>query len=121
MRERYGLAWPSLKVPDDNTTPELRPAIPLRGQNLLLARRLVEIGVPFVNVYDFKVHGHAWPRFKLVADPEPASVCAGAALGYRVVDLCFETGAVNRDKAFRLSRGTGADGYSDSDSKDNLY
>jgi hypothetical protein len=60
VRERYGLAWPSLKVPDDNTTPELRPAIPLRGQNLLLARRLVEIGVPFVNVYDFKVQGANW-------------------------------------------------------------
>jgi hypothetical protein len=60
VRERYGLAWPTLKVPDDNTTPELRPAIPLRGQNLLLARRLVEIGVPFVNVYDFKVQGANW-------------------------------------------------------------
>src|SRR5262249_27481282 len=26
----------------------------LRGQNLLLARRLVEAGVPFVNIYDFR-------------------------------------------------------------------
>jgi hypothetical protein len=60
VRQRYGLDWPRLKVPDDNTTPELRPAIPLRGQNLLLARRLVEIGVPFVNVYDFKVQGANW-------------------------------------------------------------
>lgn len=32
----------------------------LRGQNLLLARRLVEAGVPFVNVYDFKQQGQNW-------------------------------------------------------------
>ena len=34
--------------------------MPLRGQNLLLARRLVEAGVPFVNVYDFRVQGANW-------------------------------------------------------------
>jgi hypothetical protein len=60
VRERYGLAWPDLRYPDDNIAPELRPALPLRGQNLLLARRLVEAGVPFVNVYDFKVQGANW-------------------------------------------------------------
>lgn len=32
----------------------------LRGQNLLLARRLVESGVPFVTVYDFKQQGQNW-------------------------------------------------------------
>jgi Protein of unknown function (DUF1501) len=32
----------------------------VRGQNLLLARRLVEAGVPFVNVYDFKQQGQNW-------------------------------------------------------------
>lgn len=32
----------------------------LRGQNLLLARRLVESGVPFVNVYDFRQQGQNW-------------------------------------------------------------
>lgn len=32
----------------------------LRGQNLLLARRLVEAGVPFVNVYDFRQQGQNW-------------------------------------------------------------
>ena len=32
----------------------------MRGQNLLLARRLVEAGVPFVNVYDFKQQGQNW-------------------------------------------------------------
>src|SRR5262249_24892725 len=31
-----------------------------RGQNLVLARRLVEAGVPFVNVYDFKHQGQNW-------------------------------------------------------------
>jgi hypothetical protein len=60
VRERYGLSWPGLSYPEDNITPELRPALPLRGQNLLLARRLVEAGVPFINVYDFKVQGANW-------------------------------------------------------------
>lgn len=32
----------------------------LRGQNLLVARRLVEAGIPFVNVYDFKQQGQNW-------------------------------------------------------------
>jgi len=32
----------------------------MRGQNLLLARRLVESGVPFVNVYDFRQQGQNW-------------------------------------------------------------
>ncbi len=32
----------------------------LRGQNLLLARRLVEAGVPFVNVYDYRQQGQNW-------------------------------------------------------------
>lgn len=32
----------------------------LCGQNLLLARRLVEAGVPFVNVFDFRQQGQNW-------------------------------------------------------------
>src|SRR5438876_2272644 len=85
-------------------------------------RRSVDRPVDAAGAIDyFKVNRHTWPRFKLIADPEPAALRAGSALGYGVVDLCFETGALNWDKAFRLSRGTGADGYSDSDSKDNLY
>ncbi|MBA62802.1 MAG: hypothetical protein CMJ76_10610 [Planctomycetaceae bacterium] len=32
----------------------------LRGQNLLLARRLVEAGVSFINVYDFRQQGQNW-------------------------------------------------------------
>jgi len=37
-----------------------RDAQALRGQNFLLARRLVEAGVPFVNIYDFKQQGQNW-------------------------------------------------------------
>jgi hypothetical protein len=36
----------------------------MRGQNLLLARRLVEAGVPFVNVFDFKQQGKNWDAHK---------------------------------------------------------
>jgi uncharacterized protein (DUF1501 family) len=32
----------------------------MRGQNLLMARRLVEAGVPFVNVFDFRQQGQNW-------------------------------------------------------------
>src|SRR4029079_175012 len=57
VRERYGLG--------NEPTPQGSGAAPansknLRGQNLLLARRLVEAGVPFVNVYDFKQQGQNW-------------------------------------------------------------
>lgn len=52
-RERYGM------IPSD--VPEAEAGRQrLRGQNLLLARRLVEAGVPFVNVYDFKQQGQNW-------------------------------------------------------------
>ena len=55
VRERYGLyAGP---VPEGVTDIHGRQ---LRGQNLLLARRLVEAGVPFVNVYDFRQQGQNW-------------------------------------------------------------
>ena len=39
---------------------ELGVAREMRGQNLLVARRLVEAGVPFVNVYDYKQQGQNW-------------------------------------------------------------
>ncbi len=32
----------------------------MRRQNLLVARRLVEAGVPIVNVYDFQQEGQNW-------------------------------------------------------------
>jgi hypothetical protein len=54
-RERYGM-YPA-KVADG-----VRDVAghQLRGQNVLLARRLVEAGVPFVNVYDFRQQGQNW-------------------------------------------------------------
>ncbi|MBC8354200.1 MAG: DUF1501 domain-containing protein [Planctomycetes bacterium] len=55
IRERYGL-YPG-PVPEGVTDIHGRQ---LRGQNLLLARRLVEAGVPFVNVYDFRQQGQNW-------------------------------------------------------------
>jgi uncharacterized protein (DUF1501 family) len=48
VREKYGIA------------PETAHASAMRGQNLLVARRLVEAGVPFVNVYDFQQQGQNW-------------------------------------------------------------
>jgi len=60
VRERYGLGWHGQKYVEDNSGGELDFAQQLRGQNLLLARRLVEAGVPFVNVYDYKVQGANW-------------------------------------------------------------
>jgi uncharacterized protein (DUF1501 family) len=40
----------------------------MRGQNLLMARRLVEAGVPFVNVYDFRQQGQNWDAHFKVFD-----------------------------------------------------
>lgn len=51
-RERYG------EYPEN--TPGHGVARHMRGQNLLVARRLVEAGVPFVNVYDFRQQGQNW-------------------------------------------------------------
>ncbi len=51
-RERYGV------YPADVTGQG--HARHMRGQNLLVARRLVEAGVPFVNVYDFRQQGQNW-------------------------------------------------------------
>jgi hypothetical protein len=62
VRERYGV-YPGGRHIDDHTTPggpKDGIACHMRGQNLLLARRLVEAGVPFVNVYDYKQQGLNW-------------------------------------------------------------
>ena len=62
VRERYGV-YPGGRHIDDHTTPGGPKdgfARHMRGQNLLLARRLVEAGVPFVNVYDYKQQGLNW-------------------------------------------------------------
>jgi hypothetical protein len=58
MRERYGV-YPSVAQGGGNGA-EQGFARHMRGQNLLVARRLVEAGVPFINVYDFKQQGQNW-------------------------------------------------------------
>ncbi len=63
IRERYGHG-PAGEPHDDNPKSKHRAELAigrnLRGWNLLLARRLVEAGVPFVNVYDYKQQGKNW-------------------------------------------------------------
>jgi hypothetical protein len=63
VRERYGFGLEPVAVGEGGgggNGAEMGHARQLRGQNLLLARRLVEAGVPFVNVYDFKQQGQNW-------------------------------------------------------------
>jgi hypothetical protein len=63
VRERYGFGAGPVAVGEGGgggNGAEMGYARQLRGQNLLLARRLVEAGVPFVNVYDFKQQGQNW-------------------------------------------------------------
>jgi Protein of unknown function (DUF1501) len=63
VRDRYGRGLGLRSFPDDpvgGNGAQLGYGRGLRGQNLLLARRLVEAGVPFVNVYDFKQQGQNW-------------------------------------------------------------
>ena len=62
-RRRYGFDTPPQPVGEGGgggNGAELAGERELRGQNLLLARRLVEAGVPFVNVYDFRQQGRNW-------------------------------------------------------------
>lgn len=58
MRERYGV-YSTVSQGGTNGA-EQGYARHMRGQNLLVARRLVEAGVPFINVYDFKQQGQNW-------------------------------------------------------------
>ncbi len=63
VRERYGFGAEPVAVGEGGgggNGAEMGHARQMRGQNLLLARRLVEAGVPFVNVYDFKQQGQNW-------------------------------------------------------------
>ncbi len=62
VRDRYGYA------PESAAGSEGGYARHMRGQNFLLARRLVEAGVPFVNVYDFKQQGQNWDAHARCAD-----------------------------------------------------
>ena len=56
--ERYGTTAPAAQPGDAAAAGA--PGRDLRGRNLLLARRLVEAGVPFVNVNDFRQQGQNW-------------------------------------------------------------
>jgi Protein of unknown function (DUF1501) len=70
-RERYGFGAPPTSVGEGGgggNGAELGHARQMRGQNLLLARRLVEAGVPFVNVYDFRQQGQNWDAHFKVAN-----------------------------------------------------
>jgi hypothetical protein len=70
IRERYGFGPQPVAVGEGGgggNGAELAQARSMRGQNLLLARRLVEAGVPFVNVYDFKQQGQNWDAHFKVA------------------------------------------------------
>lgn len=58
-RDRYGYT-PAEIVDGDNSQSALAFGRPMRGQSLLVARRLVEAGVPFVNVFDFRQQGQNW-------------------------------------------------------------
>jgi uncharacterized protein (DUF1501 family) len=58
-RDRYGFK-PAEAVNGDTSQSAMAEGRPMRGQNLLVARRLVEAGVPFVNVFDFRQQGQNW-------------------------------------------------------------
>lgn len=63
VRDRYGYDHAPASVGEGGSGgngAELGYAREMRGQNLLLARRLVEAGVPFTNVYDFRQQGQNW-------------------------------------------------------------
>ena len=63
VRERYGFGSDPVSVGEGGgggNGAEMGYGRQMRGQNLLLARRLVEAGVPFVNVYDCKQQGQNW-------------------------------------------------------------
>lgn len=59
LLDRYGSVdgpW----APGSTPVAESGFARNMRGRNLLLARKLVEAGVPFMNVYDFRQQGANW-------------------------------------------------------------
>ena len=61
VREAYGFTADPLPTGEVNGGGgEMGVARQMRGQNLLVARRLVEAGVPFVNVYDYRQQGQNW-------------------------------------------------------------
>jgi hypothetical protein len=61
VRARYGIGEDGLGAGEVNGGGgEVGFGRAMRGQNFLLARRLVEAGVPFINVYDYKQQGANW-------------------------------------------------------------
>jgi hypothetical protein len=71
IRDRYGYDHPPASVGSGGgggNGAELGISRQMRGQNLLMARRLVEAGVPFVNVYDFRQQGQNWDAHFKVFD-----------------------------------------------------
>jgi hypothetical protein len=62
-RDRYGYGPAPVAVGSGGgggNGAEMGFARQMRGQNLLLARRLIEVGIPFVNVFDFRQQGQNW-------------------------------------------------------------
>src|SRR5712691_739076 len=62
-RERYGFFEAPVAVGEGGgggSGAEMGFSRQMRGRNLLVARRLVEAGVPFVNVFDFRQQGQNW-------------------------------------------------------------
>ena len=62
-RDRYGYGPSPVAIGSGGgggNGAEMGFARQMRGQNLLVARRLVEAGVPFVNVFDFRQQGQNW-------------------------------------------------------------
>lgn len=57
-RKRYGLMQPPKNASGSRSA--TASGWNLRGQNFLMARRLVEADVPVINVYDFKQQGANW-------------------------------------------------------------
>lgn len=60
VRQRYGYNPKDPYQHGGTNGAELAGGRNLRGQNLLLARRLVEAGIPFVNVFDYRQQGQNW-------------------------------------------------------------
>lgn len=92
LRERYGFgAAPVARGAGGGggNGAEMAYARQMRGQNYLLARRLVEAGVPFVNVYDCKQQGQNWDAHFQCADQHKRHLLpqADAGLAALIEDL----------------------------------
>jgi hypothetical protein len=81
LRERYGFGSRPVSVGEGGgggNGAEMGVARHMRGQNLLLARRLVEAGVPFVHVNDFKQQGQNWDAHFKVFNQHRTHLLPGA-------------------------------------------